>query len=74
MRSTFLLRIFKSNYCKVIFIIALVLGYFLIPKAVFANQYALGLSALFLFSFALTITCLILNIKVRVVQAHVYKN
>jgi len=74
MRSTFLLRIFKSNYCRIIFLIAFFGGYFLIPKAVFTDQYALGLSALFLFSFALTITCLIRNIKERVVQAQIYKS
>jgi hypothetical protein len=55
-------------------LIAFVGGYFLIPKAVFADQYAVGLSALFLFSFALTITCLIRNIKERVAQAQIYKS
>lgn len=69
----FILKIFKSNYCKVVFILAFVGGYYLIPRRLFFRQYTL-VSLLFMASFALTTSCLIRNLKERVLLARTYKS
>ena len=68
----FIVKIFKSNYCKVVFVASFIIGYYLIPKQFFFRQYAL-VGLLFMLSFAFTTTCLIRNLKERVLLAKTYK-
>lgn len=63
-KKPYILHIFKSHYCKTIFILSLIAGYFLVPEKVFYRWYTL-LAIIFIIVFALTITCLIRNIKER---------
>ncbi len=64
----YLFKIFKSKYCIVAFGLSLVLSYFLIPKTAFYGWYAI-LPVLFMLSFALTLTCVVRNVKERVLLA-----
>ena len=64
----YIVQIFKSRYCVVTFGISLVLSYFLIPKTAFYGWYTV-LPLLFMLSFALTLTCIVRNVKERVLLA-----
>ena len=68
MKRIYLTEIFKSNYCKVIFILSLILITVLIPKKIFYSYYSI-LGALFIFVTSITITCFIRNIKEKVFLA-----
>ena len=55
-------QVLDSPYCKLVFVIALILGYFLIPNSVLNSQYVY-LALPFLILFALTMSCTVRNIK-----------
>ena len=55
----------KSHYCKIVFAVVFALSYFLVPQKVFYRWYIL-LGVAFMTMFALTITCIVRNIKERV--------
>lgn len=63
-----LLKIFKSNYCKVVFIFSLIGLFFLIPKKIFYGNYLI-IGIIFIFLSSLLVTCLIRDIKERVHSA-----
>ena len=69
----YLFYVFKSKYCIAAFILTLFLSYFLIPKTVFYGFYTL-LAAIFMISFALSITCIIRNIKEKILLARTYES
>ncbi len=71
-QRVYIIKVFKSNYCKFLFLLFFVLSYFLIPASVFYGIYTL-LAIAFMISFSLTLTCLIRNIKERVLVAKEYK-
>ncbi len=68
-----LFKIFKSNYCKLVFTISLIISYFLIPNKVFHGIHNIT-AILFMIVFSLTITCMTYNIKERIKLARTYKN
>ena len=72
-RIYYLLFIFKSNYCKILFVLFFLGSYFLIPKTLFHGYLSL-LAVLFMFSVSLTFTCLVRNTKERVLLAKTYKS
>ena len=55
-------QVLDSPYCKIVFIISLILGYFLIPQGVLHSQYVY-LALPFLILFALTMSCTVRNVK-----------
>ena len=69
----YLFYVLKSKYCIITFVLALFLSYFLIPKTVFYGLYIL-LAGLFMISFSLSITCIVRNIKEKVLVAKTYKS
>lgn len=73
-KQVFLFYIFRSNYCKITFLAALLIGYFLIPHFILMNPYLRLVAMIFLFSFALTTTCIVRNIKEKIVQASFYQS
>ena len=68
MKKYYLLQIFKSNYCKFVFLISLIGVYFLVPKKVFYSYYTL-IGITFIITTSLIITCLIRIIKENVLSA-----
>lgn len=66
MKKIYLSCVFKSHYCKIVFLIMLVISYFLLPRKVFFSWYNI-LAYSFIILFALTSTCLIKSIKDRVI-------
>lgn len=64
--KVYLKKLFESNYCKAVFVISFVVAYFLIPKSVFSGYYSV-LGVGFMFSFSLVVTCLVRDVKERVV-------
>ncbi len=68
----YLVTILKSHYCKVVLLIAFIGSYFLIPSKVF---YGFGyvLAITFMIAFSLSITCIIRNIKEKIMLAKTYK-
>lgn len=72
--KTFLRKTLASHYCQIVFVLALIAGYLLVPRTVFLDRYATGLVAVFLFSFALSLMCLVRVVKERIVQAKTYKS
>ncbi len=69
----YVVKIFKSYFCQIAFLLFLVGSYFLIPKNVFYGWYNV-LAGLFMVAFALTLTCLARNIKEKVILAKTYKS
>lgn len=66
-------HIFNSHYCKTVYLLALIGGYLLTPKSLFKGWLAL-LAIIFIMVFALSLTCIVRNIKERVKLAVTYKN
>ena len=71
MKNIYLIGIFKSVYCQIVFVISLVGGYLLVPKSNLSN-YVEALVYLFIILFALVVTCMVRNIKERVVLSRTY--
>ena len=69
----YIFYIFKSKYCLIVFILSLFLGYSLVPKAVFYGWYTI-LAIIFITLFALSITCIIRNVKEKILLAKTYKS
>lgn len=69
----YLVNIFKSKYCLAVFGLSLWLSYFLVPKTIF-YQWDILLGILFIISFSLIITCLVRNVKEKVVIARAGKS
>jgi hypothetical protein len=68
----FLSEIFASNYCKIVFFLALIVSYFLIPRHLFMNHYWF-LALIFMISFSLLLTCSVRNIKEKIQVAKTYQ-
>lgn len=68
MKKIFLIGIFKSHYCKLVFLISALLISLLIPKKIFYGYYNI-LAILFILVTSLTATCFIRNIKERILSA-----
>ena len=72
-KMIYLLNIFKSKYCLSVFALSFVLSYFLIPKTVFYGWYT-AIAILFMISFSLVTTCIVRNVKEKVMLAKTYKS
>lgn len=58
-------KVFESNYCKLVFLLFLILGFIITPQKIFYSWYWI-LGIIFAFVFALTMTCLTRNIKDKI--------
>lgn len=67
-KRLYLWSLFKSNYCKITFLISLVLISFLTPKKIFYGFYSI-LGILFIVLTSITVTCLLRNVKERISSA-----
>lgn len=72
-KKLYIIEVFDSNLCKILFLISLILGYFLIPKDIFLGR-NIFLGLIFLINFAAIISCIVRNIKERVLLAKTYNN
>lgn len=72
MKNLFIVDIFRSGYCVLVFAIVFLASALLIPETM-THGYHLLLAIAFMFSFALTITCMARNIKERIALARTYK-
>ena len=70
--SIYLLAIFRSHYCQAVFSASLLGGYFLMPHGVFHRLVEMVLVFIFIILFALVLTCLVRNIKEKIVLAKTY--
>ncbi len=68
MNKPFLIKMFDSHYCKVVFALSVALMWFISPKRIFYKYYAI-LGWTFIITSSLVLTCFIRNIKERVVTA-----
>ncbi len=71
MARPFIVEMFRSGYCRLVFLAALPLGYWLTPRTAFHGWYAL-LGAAFVLSFALVMACTVRHIKERARLAATY--
>lgn len=69
----YIFYIFKSKYCLLFFSLSLLLGYILIPKTVFYGWYTI-LAITFMTLFALAVTCIIRNVKEKIIVVKTYKS
>lgn len=72
MKKPCLLSIFKSYYCKSVFIFSLIGSYFLIPEKVFYS-YGYLLAGAFMVVFSFSVACIARNIKEKIKLSHTYK-
>ena len=66
--NLYFIETLKSNYCKIVYFLSIILIYFLTPKKVFYGWYML-IGIIFILISALVITCFIRNIKEKVILA-----
>ncbi len=69
----YLQKVLKSKVCILVFILSLVGSYFLIPKTAFYGK-AMVISISFMITLATTITCVVRNIKEKVILARTYES
>jgi len=67
MKKIYLLEVFKSNYCKIVFVLMMFVSYFIIPKKVFYGWFYI-VAIIFMVTFSMVMTCLIRSIKDKVVE------
>jgi hypothetical protein len=67
-KNFLLIKILKSHYCKVVFLLSLILGYFLVPKHLIGFWWNL-IVIIFMLVFSLNMTCMVRNIKERIKTA-----
>ncbi len=68
----YIITVLQSHYCQIVFLATLFVSYFLIPAKVFYGWgYVLAIS--FMLVFALSLTCIIRNVKERILLAKTYK-
>lgn len=65
MRLPIIITNLKSNYCKLVFILSIILGYFLLPRHIWYSSY-IFLAIPFVLLFAFTMACTVRNIKEKV--------
>lgn len=68
----YLYHVMKSHYCQFVFLIIFIASGFLVPKSTF-HGILLAVSLLFMITFAVTITCIVRNIKEKVKLAKSYR-
>lgn len=71
MKTRYFIEIFKSNYCKFVFLISLVLVFIATPKKIFYEFYTI-LGIFFILITSLTITCFVRNIKEKIKEAKIH--
>ncbi len=74
MKNIYLYHIFKSQYCQITFLIALIISLFIIPKGVFNTSLGAFLGSSFILTFSLAIACFVRNIKERIMITRTYKS
>ncbi len=62
---TYLIKIFKSDYCKFVFLLSLIFVFILVPHKIFYRFYTI-LGILFIVITSLTITCFVWGIKQKI--------
>ena len=72
-REILIVKILRSNYCKVVWLLGFFGSYFLIPKHLFMTAYAY-LALFFMLGFATMLTCFIHNVKEKITLAKTYKS
>ncbi len=71
-KNTLIYKVFESNYCKIVFVIGLIISYLLIPKDVFKTQY-IYLALIYMVLFSIILTCIVRIIKERIKSAIIYE-
>lgn len=68
MNSPFIFNNLRSNYCKVVFAVSLIVGFFLVPQDIFHSVYKF-IAFPFVLIFAFTMACMVRTIKERAKSA-----
>jgi Na+/melibiose symporter-like transporter len=71
-KNTLIYKVFESHYCKMVFVIGLIISYLLIPKDVFKTQY-IYLALIYMVLFSIILTCIARIIKERIKSAIIYE-
>ncbi len=72
MKSLHLISLFKSNYCRIVFVASFFLGYFLLPGTVFHHT-SRFLALVYLLVFASLMTCIVRSVKEKINLARKHK-
>jgi len=73
MSKLYFVKILKSHYCQLVFFLGFIASYYLTPENVFQSDNRL-IAIIFMFVFAMTITCVVRNIKEKVIIAKSLKS
>jgi len=71
MQKPYIIKVMKSRYCELTFMLALAVSWLLLPENIFYGWYYL-LAASFMILFALVLTCTVRNIKERIGMEKTY--
>ena len=69
----YLVNVLKSKYCVIIFAMAFIISYFLVPEKIFYEWYTL-LGIAFMIAFSLSLTCIVRNVKERIMLTKTYES
>jgi len=72
MKIPYFIQILDSIYCKLVFFIAIVISYFLVPHRVL-HSYDCWLAIIFMIVFSFSLACIVRNIKEKIVLSRTYK-
>jgi len=72
MKIPYFIQILASVYCKIVFVFALGMSYFLLPPRVLHSRHA-WLAIIFMIVFSFSLACIVRNIKEKVVLSRTYK-
>ena len=73
MEKLYIFKILKSHYCQLVLFLGFILAYYLTPENVFQSDNRL-IALIFMLVFAMTITCVVRNIKEKVIIAKSLKS
>jgi len=62
----------SSVYCKMVFVLALLISFFLLPEGVFSGTHKY-IAVLFMLTFSFSAACIVRNIKNKIVLSRTYK-
>jgi energy-converting hydrogenase Eha subunit A len=68
-----IIKVLESNYCKLVFLLSLILSYFLVPKHLVGFWWNL-IVIVFMLLFSLNMTCMVRNVKERIKEAKATTN
>lgn len=67
-KKSYLIKILNSNYCKIVFILSMIMIYFFLPRGIFKGILSI-IGIIFILLSSMVLTCFVRNIKEKYLSA-----